>query len=98
MERNKETNDGKMCSCEMCQGYGRYGYHRFFWLRLILGLVIILMVFFLGVKIGEFKGYFEGNFGYNNYSSYPVNRGYRPGPIVYPMSTTPSTNSNTVTQ
>lgn len=35
---------------------------RHFILRLVLGLLIIAMVFALGVKVGEFKGYIESNY------------------------------------
>ncbi len=56
------------CNCGMCQ------MHRNFFLRWILGLIILAMVFWVGVKIGEFKaGYFE-------YQNYPMMmNSYSPG-------------------
>lgn len=42
-----------------CCGAGAGGYHRFFLLRLVLGILILVIVFSLGVKIGEFKGMFD---------------------------------------
>jgi hypothetical protein len=37
--------------------------HRFFWLRWLLGLIILAVVFCIGVKVGEFKGAFGPDFG-----------------------------------
>jgi hypothetical protein len=37
--------------------------HRFFWLRLLLGFIILAAVFCVGVKVGEFKGEFGRGFG-----------------------------------
>ena len=55
-------NNGQK-SCKMC-GRGMWGCcHRFFWLRLVLGLIILAVVFCVGVKVGEFKGAFGRGFG-----------------------------------
>lgn len=49
-----------------CGNAGGQGHHRFFLLRLLLGLIIIAMVFSLGVKVGEFKGAFDvDGYGYH---------------------------------
>ena len=48
--------------CGQCGGNGQWGggHHGHFLLRLIIGLVIIGAVFSLGVKVGEFKGMYDG--------------------------------------
>ena len=59
------------------------GHHRHFLLRMILGIVILMIVFSVGVKIGEFKGEFENN-GFGGYrmmhgqyqNSYPMDYNY----------------------
>jgi hypothetical protein len=50
-------NHGQGCTCGMCGGYYTNG-HRMgiTLLRWLLGIIVILMVFSLGVSIGEFKG------------------------------------------
>lgn len=65
-------NHGAACSCGSCGMMGRNmcgmcGGRRFWALRWLLGLVILAIVFTLGVKIGEFKGYFESGFGGSYY-------------------------------
>lgn len=50
------------CSCENCRGY-----HRHYFLRWFLGVIILLMAFALGVKIGEFKGEISSEFGYGGH-------------------------------
>lgn len=37
---------------------------RFFFLRWILGIFILIIVFWLGVKVGQFSGFYRGNYGY----------------------------------
>lgn len=55
--------------CEVCKSHhgtdccGPYHYP-FRILRWVLGLLIIFIVFSVGVKIGEFKGSIEGDWGY----------------------------------
>jgi len=44
-----------MCGC----GCG----HRHFWLRWLLGIIILAAVFCVGVKVGEFKGAFGRGLG-----------------------------------
>jgi|GEM_PF-1282679 hypothetical protein len=71
----------KMCGHGMCHcGCG----HRHFWLRWLLGLIILLVVFWLGVKVGEFKGAFGRGFGRNG--SY-IMRSFRTPMRAYPMGT-----------
>lgn len=62
-----EENKGKSCEnccgncCSMGHMHGMGGkYHL---LRWMLGIAIIIIVFWLGFKLGEFKGYFD-DYGY----------------------------------
>ncbi|HEX5429478.1 MAG TPA: hypothetical protein VFX17_00135 [Patescibacteria group bacterium] len=82
MEKNTKDKEAVYCSCDNCRP--GYSMHRHFWLRWLLGLIIIGMVFAVGFKIGEFKGYFDTTFGQPS----PV-RGnfYR---VYQPMVTTPT--------
>lgn len=70
--------------CKMC-GCG-HGYHRHFWLRWLLGLIILGLVFCVGVKVGEFKSEFGGAFGmrgghHTRYFFKPIMQGY-PGVMM----------------
>lgn len=59
-EMNKGQQQG-MCSCGMCM------YHRrhmgVFILRWLLGIVILLVVFWVGIQIGEFKAEVRQGYG-----------------------------------
>ena len=67
----KENGKGLMnCGASACPCGGCHGHHHgactFF--RWLLGVLIILIVFGLGMKIGEFKGLVRGgDFGYGGY-------------------------------
>ncbi len=84
METNKK---GMMCeSCGgggmhggCCCGYSAYG-DRHVVLRLILGIFILMVVFWMGVKIGEIKAMFGGYGRHGGYGEYgPVMmRSYSP--------------------
>lgn len=61
------------CKCGMCMGSkmglcGSCGGHHmgFHILRWILGILVLVMVFSFGVKIGEFKEAFEAGSGYHH--------------------------------
>ena len=82
-EGMKEGVCGPMCMCGCGCGWPRG--HRMF--RVILGLIILALVFWVGVKVGEFKTMIERNsaYGFGGYSAgyYPeggmmrfVNGGY----------------------
>ena len=89
---NKDEHMHEHCAeCEM-----HHGYHRYFFLRWVLGIVIILIVFWLGLKIGEFKGYFESDFGY---STGFHQSGFRMGPgmMNYWYQQVPTPDSTTTT-
>jgi hypothetical protein len=52
---------GDMCHCGMCcAGMGHMHGHFGFWIvKLLVALVVLLFVFWLGVKVGEVKTYME---------------------------------------
>jgi len=83
-----------MCGC---------GHRHFFWLRLLLGLIILAVVFGIGVKVGEFKGAFGRGFGrqgnynvrYLRQGAYPLGV---PGGMMQPqtrMMVQPNTSTTT---
>ncbi len=66
MEENKmgSAHNSHDCPCAMHGTNPMWNPHRFMLLRLLLGIVILLVVFGIGMKIGEFKGMVEsGGFG-----------------------------------
>ena len=60
MMQENQMGQPNSCNCSMCMH--KHGHGNFF-LRLLLGLIILLFVFWLGMQIGEFKGSFEGGYG-----------------------------------
>jgi hypothetical protein len=81
------------CDC----GYGHsHGYHGYFFLRLLLGLAILGIVFGLGMKIGEFKAEFGGDYGYRMHYDRDINWPpymMQPVPLnsgAQPQTTTPA--------
>jgi hypothetical protein len=75
MENNNNTETSSKCCDHAHCGH----MHKFFWLRWLLGLGIIFITLYIGIKIGEFKGTFENGFdGYmmGNHRSYMMPRGY----------------------
>ncbi len=95
-ESPKDVANGQK-SCKMCgSGMCYHGHHRHFWLRWLLGLVILVLVFCIGVKVGEFKGAFGRGFnnraGYNTrFNSQPMMRSYPsgyPGTMMRPGTQT----------
>ena len=80
-EGSKSFYNGQK-ACKMC-GHGMCGcgHHRHFWLRWLLGLIILAAVFCIGVKVGEFKGEFGRGFG--GYKGHQMMR-YYPGQ-AYPL-------------
>ena len=60
MNKEQGTNQGAMGHDHAMCGHGMccHGHHRFFWLRWLLGIIILAAVFGIGVKVGEFKGEF----------------------------------------
>ena len=89
----KDENKNHNCSCENC-GHCAWN-HKNFFLRWLLGLIVLSMVFGLGLKIGEFKGILDGNYyprmhrSYYGYgqammvdATYPIYGGYGYGPMM----------------
>jgi hypothetical protein len=66
-ENNMQGSGQNMCGgkCGCGCGNGWHGGHhmKFVLLRWVLGILIITFVFWMGMKIGEFTGQFEGGYG-----------------------------------
>lgn len=97
MEEQKNQGCPEGCKCFMCQGRcmcrGWHGRGHFF-LRVVLGLIILVAVFAVGVKVGELrKGVFGrgygGRHGYYNMMPYGMSPYYYgqpyPGGSQYPQ-------------
>ena len=81
MAFNNGQKSCKMCGHGMCHcGYG----HRHFWIKLVVGLIILAAAFCVGVKVGEFKSAFGRGFGRNGSS---MMRSYRQPMQAYPLGT-----------
>ena len=87
MDENRQDGHGggNWCNCGMCQGWKHgmngmnrwYGGHGHFLARMLVGLVILLMVFCLGIVVGEFKGELRARgYGYGQYQMMPLDGGY----------------------
>ena len=61
-EKEQQNCEGHKCHGGMCGGMCgcSHAHMAFRVLRLVLGIIVILMVFSLGMKIGEFKSEFGG--------------------------------------
>lgn len=57
-------NNNHQHSDQSCQWHG----HRYFFLRWILGIIILIIVFSFGFKLGEFSSFINGgeNYGYGS--------------------------------
>src|SRR3989344_3702111 len=67
---------GNMCCGNNCGGHGGGGHHRFFLLRLLLGIAILVIVFKVGVEVGELKGELESK--WDSYGSEHMLRNWAP--------------------
>ncbi len=93
-----ESNKGKVCEDCSCHsgwycGQGSMWFHIARW---ILGIIIIVMIFCLGIKVGEIKGQLEES-GWNSHHYMDMNGYNRPmmyGPgydrVVVPVSVSKS--------
>lgn len=70
MEEQKPQGHPEGCRCFQCRcgtdckcGHGWHG-HRHFLLRFLVGIIILVIVFAVGVKLGELKS----SFGHGHYS------------------------------
>ncbi len=80
MQGNHDGGRCMMCSMHggMCGGCGK---HHF--LRIVLKLIVLALVFWAGVKIGELKGYYEaGYFGSPRMMWGAQNGAYGPGGMM----------------
>lgn len=59
-------------ACNMCGGYAcSTEHHKYILLRWLLGILILVMTFWLGAKVGEFKSVYMNNafgMGYGNHA------------------------------
>ncbi|MEK7478069.1 MAG: hypothetical protein AAB645_01720 [Patescibacteria group bacterium] len=70
---------GSSCGCGSCMAHRHWDYHL---LHFVLGLIIILLVFWLGMQIGLFKagaGYGGDDFGWGRHGMMY----YRQTPMMY---------------
>ena len=82
------------CSAGMC-GCGVHGGYWFRLLRWIFAFVILVVVFMLGVKIGELKGIFDSRYGgYRMMGAQP----YGVYPMMWGVQGTPSGTVTTSTK
>ena len=66
-EPKKNSESSKMM--EKCNEYCLHGMgHKHYVLRLVLGVIILVAVYSLGVQVGEFRASFGGNYGYGRHS------------------------------
>ena len=98
----KQGTWGKTCTCGC--GCGWQGGHRVF--RVILGIIVLIVVLWVGVKIGEYKmivaqyGGYGSRGGYSN-TYYPGGRMMNGGgayPVTGPTSNPPSSATGTSAQ
>ena len=94
---NMNNNHPQGCMCGMCKGHNMSGtccggHHMgIYVLRWILGIIIILMIFSLGVSIGEFKGEVMG--GGSIYRGSMMYDGYNGGYALPMMRVTTGTTA-----
>ena len=111
---DKETKNGSEMNCEHKDNHGHmcgmgslhcYGRHQI--THLVIKVIIILIIFWFGVKVGEMRSFFYGNgygnfpFGnmmYRNQNFYNPNDGdwYGPG-MMYRLPTSGSDEASSTT-
>ena len=97
MNKNPQQHESG-CSCGMCSSHHGccFGHHgRYLWLRWLLGILILVVTFWLGMKVGEFKGgmYGYGGFGGHRMGAYPMMMRTQGTPnMMYWTSGTPASN------
>ena len=82
MNKASESAEAANSSCK-CGKYGLMCGHRHFLLRWLVGVVILVIIFCIGVKVGEMKS----GFGYGHHYRGGYNMMYGKTPIMraYPM-------------
>lgn len=72
MENNEQTkknhtcpvNGGHCCECNGCGNMCTHGGMRSYWRRHFIVLIVaVILAFFVGLKIGEIKGWVMGSYG-----------------------------------
>ena len=72
MEEKNTKEHPEGCKCGMCQGNSETMHqfsccggkrHHFFLLKFFIGMAILLAVFLVGIKLGEIKNLFHGEYG-----------------------------------
>lgn len=94
---------GKTCACGYGCGCGwAHGHHIF---RVVLAIVIVLVVFWIGMKVGEVRtmlGEYGYGGGYGWHHAYPMQGYYQDGSVTpangSPMMTGSSTSSGVPAQ
>ena len=73
---NGNSKDAYVCTC--CSHYtGGPGGYPGMWIRILIGVIAVLVIFWLGLKVGEFRDQFAG-FGYGRPGGYMMMRGGNP--------------------
>ncbi len=85
---------GHCCQCSGCGPWGGYSRRRYMGHVLVLVLGVV-MAFYIGMKLGEFKGYFMSTgympmHGYQGWVMPQRGWGYRASPSTSPVSSTPT--------
>jgi hypothetical protein len=78
-EMKKDMGHPDSYNCNSCSMMGRNmcgmcGGRRFWAIRWLLGVLIIVVVFAIGVKVGEFKAFFDTGFGSYDYPTMQMHR------------------------
>jgi hypothetical protein len=103
MDEQKTTNDntsgasaGKPCMCGCGASLGYPGFRRHRVIRIVIALVIAIIIFWVGVKVGEFKTVFESHFR-GGYGSHQMMRGgyYGGGHMMMPGQAVPVSGTAT---
>jgi hypothetical protein len=82
MENMNKKDCGGNCACGGIQGTGCYGYHggKHYLIKVILMLIIVMMIFCSGFKLGEIVGSVRGSsyggWGMMGRSNFGMMRGY----------------------
>ena len=95
--QDKKPGDNKCgdsCHCGCCGGMGHmHGCHggRYHIIRMILKIVLVVIIFWCGFRLGEMIGFIKANTGYGN--DFRMMSGYNNYPDNVPIS-----NSSNATQ
>ncbi len=90
IKKEQSMGHGDMCNCGWCMHNHMHGHFGFWIVKLLVALVVLLFVFWLGVKVGEVKS-FVGMGRYTTRSNMMYYGGYgTPGaPVMLQQGTVP---------